>query len=321
MYSTNRYLNFAEQVAALKELGITFEGRFSERTAQSYLRDNNSFFRLSSYCGSFEHTIDPETGKQRFQGVGFEQLVDLSVIDFRLREILLHLILHIEHHLKIHLQHILRVNRTDPYEVVKSFKNQAGFDLLRELEQASRSDYSGDVYAEYEPDIPSWVMLELLQLGQLQSFVGFLRFRSEADTAISTDLPSIFYELTSVRSLRNAAAHNTGILNGLLIKDERELSDRIHNELVEARDADGVYIFDEEEFEDTNMSRALKDITSALYLHHELVSSPGVKESIAKRLAELRERFFKRISYPEDSAVGEAFSFMERLIDLWHPLD
>lgn len=318
----NQFLGFDEQIDALKAMGIGFNGRFTERGAKAYLRDNNSFFRLISYCDSFEYDSLGTDGKPHYGNLDFEQLVDLSVIDFRLREVLLHLTIHIEHHLKIMLHNILRLSDSDPYRIVRDFKESpyVTFDLRQELERASRSDYSRDLYTEFQPDIPVWVMLELLQLGYLRSFVGFLRQRDEADTSIPIDFDSLFYELNSARSLRNAAAHNTGIFNGLLNNDDRTLSDRIYNVLIEAEHPDGGFIFTEEELEDSHLSRALKDITTALFLHHEMVTSRGVKKSMAERLDELRHRFSKRVQYEETSAVGSAFSFITRLIDLWYPL-
>ncbi len=164
-------------------------------------------------------------------------------------------------------------------------------------------------------------MLDLLQLGELKTFVGFLRHQgryrfSEHENITLADLD---YELSSVRSLRNAAAHNSGVLNGLLRRDGKRLSNRIYNELIDAKKA-GSFLFGESELEDSRLSRALKDITTTLYLHYDLVTSPGVKKNMAEKLHVLKLRFGKRISYDRGTAVGFSFSFIEREIELWHPL-
>ena len=316
------YLDFAGQIRALASWGIRFDGRYNEEEAKRYLQNNNSFFRLVSYCDSFEHHSTAD-GQRRYEQVDFEQLVDLSVIDFRLREVLLLLTIHIEHHLKIKLSGILRQRGFDPLDTVYEFESQGGlnYSLRTILERAGRSDYARDIYAEYEPEVPVWVVLELLQLGELQVFVNFLRYRLREGSLEREELDHLFYELGSARSLRNAAAHNTGILNGLLRQDERALSDRIYNVLIEAEDADGHYLFEEQELDDSRMARALKDITTTLYLHHHLVTSRGVSESIAERLAELEARFTKRIPWSLTTTVGQSLDYISRVIKLWFLLD
>ena len=316
------FLNLDQQIDLLKSLGISFRLNYSEDEAKAYLRTSNSFFRISSYCDSFEHRRNAD-GTCTFENLDFQHLVDLSTIDFHLREQLLHIVIHIEHHLKLKLKDLLRRYDVDPCAIVKQFSNSG---LLHRpldhlISRASSSDYSRDIYAETAPNVPVWVMLDLLQLGELNSFVAFLRHQdrykfSEHEKITLADLD---FELNSVRSLRNAAAHNSGVLNGLLQKDGKRLSNRIYNELIDAKKA-GSYLFGENELEDSRLSRALKDITTSLFLHHDLVTSPGVKKNMAQKLHVLKLRFGKRISYDCGKAVGFSFSFIERSIELWHPL-
>ncbi|NLC89069.1 MAG: Abi family protein [Clostridiaceae bacterium] len=320
--SYEEFLDFDQQIRVFKRCGISFERKYTEEMARAYLKNNNSFYRLSSYCDSFERRRpDGGDGAAEYEGLDFQHLVDLSIIDFRLREVLLHLIIHIEHHLKIKLSRFLRLYAIDPCAIVKEFAGSQYLpqDLYRTMQRASSSDYSRDIYLECEPDVPVWVMLELLQLGELKAFISFLRYQDIFSEEDSCTLADLDYELGSVRTLRNAAAHNSGILNGLLQCDNRKLSDRIYNELLDAKDQAGNYIFTEEELEDSNLSRALKDITTAVFLHHDLVTSPGVKRSMAERLHELKLRFNKRISYDPDKAAGFSLAFLARVIDLWHP--
>lgn len=321
--SYEQFINFDQQIKIFKQLGIRFELTYSEERAREYLKNNNSFYRLSSYCDSFEREQPDDAGRRKYEQLDFQHLVDLSIIDFRLREVLLHLVIHIEHHLKIELNRLLRLHDIDPCAVVKKFSKNSFFrnyPLWDRLCQAGSSDYSRDIYEETKPNVPVWVMLELLQLGELKAFVGFLRESYRFPDQEDQILYNLDYELSSARSLRNAAAHNSGILNGLLQVDERKLARRVYDVLFEAETADDSYLFTEEELEDSRLSCALKDISTALFLHHDLVTSPGVKKSMAERLHELKVRFSKRIKYDPRKAVGFSLGFIERLIELWHPL-
>ncbi len=320
--SHEQYLNINQQIDILKKLGISFAGKYSEDAAKSYLKDNNSFIRISSYLDSFEQDFSCENRHVKYEQLDFQQLVDLSIIDFRLREVLLQLILHIEHHLIIKINSLLRQQEIDPLLIVKEFdKNVCQHRSLEELMQNSASsDYSKSLYELTAPNTPVWVMLELLQLGELNSFISFLISKYTFPDSESILLADLSYELKSARALRNAAAHNSGILNGLLHKTKRRLSNRIYNLLIEAKNMNNEYIFSEDELTDENLSQAVKDITTSLYLHHDLVTSPGVKAIMAVRLHELKDRFSKRINHDPNKAVGFSLNFITRLIELWHPL-
>lgn len=320
--SHEQYLNIEQQIEIFKKLGISFAGKYSEDEAKSYLKDNNSFIRISSYLDSFEQSPVTEDNQLKYEQLDFQQLVDLSIIDFRLREVLLQLILHIEHHLIIKINSLLRQQEIDPFLIVKEFdEDSCKHRSLGELMQISASsDYSRSLYELTAPNTPVWVMLELLQLGELNSFIWFLKCKYTFPDSESILLADLNYELKSARALRNAAAHNSGILNGLLHKTKRRLSNRIYNLLIEAKDMNNEYIFSEDELTDENLSQALKDITTALFLHHSLVTSPGVKAIMAERLHELKDRFSKRINHDLNKAVGFSLNFITRLIELWHPL-
>lgn len=77
------FLNLDQQIDLLKSLGISFRLNYSEDEAKAYLRTSNSFFRISSYCDSFEHrrhadgTWRHADGTCTFQNLDFQHLVDL----------------------------------------------------------------------------------------------------------------------------------------------------------------------------------------------------------------------------------------------------
>lgn len=133
------WLTPSQQIAHLKSEGVGFR-ICSESAAEDYLRRNNNYFRLKSYRANFARVQGgPNDG--RYIGLDFGMLVDLSIIDMRLRNEMLSLTLDVEHFAKVRLLSRMEERREDGYEVVRDFlQEQArlGTHPYEEMPRASR---------------------------------------------------------------------------------------------------------------------------------------------------------------------------------------
>ena len=95
------WLTPCEQVAQLKDKGVTFS-LWSESDAVDYLREHNNYFRVRSYRSNFPKCVGGKNDG-KYAGLDFGMLVDIAIIDMKLRNIFLDLTIDIEHYSKIRL--------------------------------------------------------------------------------------------------------------------------------------------------------------------------------------------------------------------------
>ena len=103
-------LSYSQQIDHLKQKGVQFT-EMSEDEALHYLQYNNDFFKLKSYRKNFNKDIS----RDKYVHLDFAYLIDLAIIDTRLRMIIAELSLNIEHFSKVNLlqkSHQIRM-RTD----------------------------------------------------------------------------------------------------------------------------------------------------------------------------------------------------------------
>ena len=212
-----------ELVELMKEKGITFEN-ISEAEAIDYLRYNNNYYRLASYRKNYDKNIKGEN-KGKYIDLDFSCLVELSIIDMRLRFLIIKMCLDIEHALKVKtLAHIAENDSEDGYEVVRDFVASNSY-IEQEICNKRRATYVGElINKNFEFEIveengiesirisenkcPVWALMEILGFGD---FIRFYRFYT-SDCSFNI-VPE--GALNMVKSLRNACAHNNCMINNL----------------------------------------------------------------------------------------------------------
>lgn len=110
-------LSYEGQINHLKSKGILFN-KVSETKALEYLKLNNNFFKLKSYRKNF----NKNKSKDQYVHLEFAYLSDLSIIDTRLRMIILEMALNIEHFTKVDLiRKITDSDVEDGYKIVQDY--------------------------------------------------------------------------------------------------------------------------------------------------------------------------------------------------------
>ena len=111
-------LSLDEQIQHLKDKGILFN-IMDEDFAKQYLRYNN-YYKLTSFRKNYDkHPGGENEGK--YINLEFAYLVDMSIIDMRLRYRVVEMALDIEHHTKLQLLRKMDEYDEDGYQIVKDY--------------------------------------------------------------------------------------------------------------------------------------------------------------------------------------------------------
>lgn len=302
-------LSIDDQIAHMESMGIRFNNTIEE-SAKEYLQSHNNYFKLASYRKNFlKHPAGEEAGK--YIDLDFSCLKDLAIIDMRLRYVLLHMCLDVEHFSKVRLMKVLEESESDGYDVVESFISSLD-DIQQELLKAEMgrnrgNPYCGDLVEKYSDEIPMWVFIEIIPFG---SYINF--YKHCAKYLSNKLMEDEFYLFLCIKELRNAAAHNNCILNDMHPKTTRYNTNyRVLSKLNQSR-----------HIHQKKMSNArTQQIITLFFAYTKLVTSPGVANNQSIVLHRLTERMFKNISYYNSSeTIRTTFQFIKEVIDNWFPL-
>lgn len=310
--SSDVFLTAKEQVKHCESKGVQFND-FSKTQATKYLEENNNYFKLRAFRKNYHK--EPSTGL--YVHLDFADLVDLAIIDNRLRAILLEMAISIEHFSKVHLLKTIQKHESSGSQIVKDYINQLSKDslniLISDLSKNSNSTYCGDLYNKYlsnpsQIDCPIWVFIEILSFGQYLHFYKFC-----ADKVNDAELTRRLYLMWTVKDLRNACAHNNCLINNINSPLKRLPNMEIQRVLSQppisfAADARKKHLYRITTYE----------IITTLYAHKEIVTSHGVHQHISTRLQELKKRFYRDRTYRHNNLIQETFNILSKLIDIWY---
>ena len=237
MLEKKPYCSATELVDQMESKAITFQ-KISKNDAAKYLIEKNNFLRLYAYRKNFQKAELGEK-KGKYINLDFFHLKALAILDLQLRKQIFGICIDIEHCLKLSLLKDFETRKPeDAYAIVTSFfknnyytandilqksiqRNGYISDLLKkyisECDQLNNEDDDVCYYTflqnntkkQYCIDMPIWVLLESITFGGLIRFYEFYYEYYEEDTPISIKL------LNSIKSIRNACAHNNCILHDL----------------------------------------------------------------------------------------------------------
>lgn len=303
------------------EKSILFQD-ISQSEAIEYFKIKNNYMRTASYRQNFEvYQSGENTGK--YIDLDFNHLATLSTIDMTLRSIFLKMCIDIEHAMKVQIVTHIEDNVTeDGYGIVESFLSGNRF-VIKSLESKIDDIFTHSLIEKYfkictvfeinetrvkmssriiSSDCPAWVLVELLTFGELIQFINHYSKNSDYCLPVSIKI------LNSVRSLRNACAHNNCIFNNLRPNTSipnPEISQYIST----------IPSIQKEERKKKLRSRPLYEITSLLYTYDNIVPN-NMK---IRRYTELKQFFtneFVEASsiFLKHQLVQTSFSYLQKLI-------
>ena len=303
-------LNEREQIEHLLKNGVKFE-IISEKDAEEYLKKNNNYFKLTAYRKNFEKYA---TGKNKgkYINLDFQMLIDLSIIDMRIRKSLLNIVLDLEHYTKIKLLNKVENTTKDGYSLVEKYiqnlKLEEYNSLECELNRHIKNTYCGDLVSKYNKEYPIWVFIEIIPFGRLIKFYKFV-----AENLQDKEMLNESYLLKNVRELRNACAHNNCILNNLRQGTAKPQADYgMLREISKIGISNGAI--------GKKMSNArIQQIVTLLYLNKKITTSEGVLKYQKEMLQELKNRIERNIQYySNNTLIKSNLNFLNRIIDTWY---
>jgi hypothetical protein len=306
--SSDKFLTAKEQVKHSEGKGVQFND-FSKTKAIRYLEENNNYFKLRAFRKNY---IKGEDGK--YLHLDFADLVDLAIIDNRLRAILLEMAISIEHFSKVHLLKVLQKSESNGTQVVTDYVNQLTPSfretLESELDKNKNSLYCGNLYKKYLGNkiyCPVWVFVEMVSFGQYLHFYEFCAKRNQSQ---NKELLRRLYLMRVVKDLRNACAHNNCIINDLRAQTNRDPNEEIQKVFASLGFSKGV--------RSKHLKRvAMYQIITTLYAHKEIVISPGVHKNIALKLRDLNDRFYRDRDYSKNGIITSSFNILSKTFDKW----
>ena len=203
-------LTAKQQVEHLKSRGVRFE-LCSEGDAVEYLSDANNYLRAAAYRKLYFRQVDGDNPGD-YVNLDFEDLVELSSIDRRLREALRFATIDVEHFAKMRLLRMCEEHGEDGYAIVSDYLASISSRQRTRIEGAFKArggegrthdEYSGDLIAHYAGEYPVWVFLEVTEFGVLVDL-----WRYCAGRWSEQEMRDKHYVLKSVKALRNACAHS-----------------------------------------------------------------------------------------------------------------
>lgn len=257
-------LRYNELLDKLETLGIKFD-IINRKNAIKILKENNYFFKL----GAFRKNFDKDSEEK--YNIDFAYLSDLATLDMRLRYILLHMCLDLEHNIKcIILDHITENSQEDGYSIMeKYFTDQPN---QKDFVFSNVKNLAGEItpgFQKYYDKPPVWVCLELMDFGCLNRFLRYYM-----STLTSDDLNKLPFtrdlispSLMSIKNIRNKCAHSNPII--LNIKYTKKLS--IPNSLLNV--GKSKYLLTINQMKNTSVI----DLIGVFHLH-DLLCSDGIKD-------------------------------------------
>ncbi|MDO4538905.1 MAG: Abi family protein [Coriobacteriales bacterium] len=281
------------------------------------MREHNNYFRLRSYRIDFPKFVGGARDGE-YINLDFAMLVDLAIIDMRLRDILLPMALDIEHFSKVRLMNEIEGHGEDGYTIVQDFFDDDGPNdgpgearerILGEIKRGNTSPYThGLIESRPNDDWPVWELMEVIPFGRFTHFWMFCAKRFD-----NRQMRRDFFLLKSVKGLRNGCAHNNCIINDMRAGDG---DINVSHELLRELGKIGI----SKQTRDTKLSNErFVQIASALYLHHK-VTSEGVRRSRGESLARLVKRMERNMAYYDHvGPAGSGLAFIANIIRGWYP--
>ncbi|MDK2827832.1 MAG: hypothetical protein PWP67_631 [Clostridium butyricum] len=302
-------LSIKEQVTHMKEVqGIKF-CIVNENEAEEFLKNNNYYFKVKSYAKNY-NKYDKGINKDKYVSLEFAYLKELSILDMHLRKYIIQITLDIEHFLKTQLlRDCSENNEEDGYSIVEDFLEKYPYIRENINSKNNRNSICRELIFKYSADFAIWNIVEVLSFGDFIKLyeIYYKKYPYKE---------SIYKYLYSIKFLRNAAAHNSCLLNSLknpyntrinLFKDINTYISKINGVNSDVRRR--------------KMSNPIiNDFVVMLYVFNNIVTSTSIKKNSMSTLKNIIDiRFTRHKEYFEkNQIIVSDYKFIKIIVDYFY---
>lgn len=302
-------LSIKDQVIHMRDVqGIEFS-IINEDEAEEFLKNSNYYFKLKSYAKNY-NKYDKGINIDKYVNLEFAYLKELSTIDMYLRKYIIKITLDIEHFLKTQLLKEFSENSVeDGYKIVQEFFEKYPYIEKNINSKNSKNSVCRELILKYKDDFAIWNIAEVLSFGDFIKLYEMYYSKYDARR-------NIVRYLWSVKCLRNAAAHNSCLLNSLknpyntqinLCKDINTFISKI----------DGI----NSDVRKKRMSNPIvNDFVVTLYVFNNLITSEQIKKHSMVELKNLIDiRFIKNNNYfIKNQIIVSYYKFIKIIVDYFY---
>ncbi len=315
-------LTIQQQIEHMKSKGILFNV-ISEEDARQYLLDNNYYFRLKAYAKNFDKYPAGEH-KNQYVKLEFAYLKEMAIIDMQLRFVLLSMAIDIEHYIKKQLiNDVVQEKNEDGCNLVKkTFTDDQIFEICEKKKEKS---VCRDLIIKHEEeDWTVWSLVEILSFANtIRLYNNFYRLYPKPQKMNISNL------LYSVKSLRNATAHNNCILNSIkksYTSTKQILNIGLFNDIIKAgfidanydrKHIDGEFHVTCERLKKRMKNLVINDFIATIVAYKRIVSSEELKKY---RFGELKDFFDGRMLkhknfFEKNTSLVTTYKILKKFID------
>lgn len=302
-------LSIKDQIVHMKDVqGIKFS-IINEEDAEEFLKNNNYYFKLKSYAKNF-NKYNNGININKYLNLEFAYLKELSTIDMHLRKYIIKITLDIEHFLKTQLLKDFSDNyEEDGYTIIQEFFNKYPYIEKNINNKNSNNSVCRELIHKYKNDFAIWNIAEVLSFGDFIKL--YEMYYDKYDTR-----KNIGRYLWSVKCLRNAAAHNSCLLNSLKVpyntqfnscKDINTYISKINGISSDVR-------------KKRMANPIVNDFVVTLYVFNNLITSEQIKKHSMDELKDLIDiRFTKNKNYFEkNQLIVSYYKFIKIIVDYFY---
>ncbi|MBK5254042.1 MAG: Abi family protein [Peptostreptococcaceae bacterium] len=299
-------LSISGQVAHMKSQGIKFEV-ITEDEAFHYLENNNYYFKIKSYNKLFEkYQYTDKKGK--YVNLDFGYLVELAVLDMHLRHFILKTCVDLEHTIKVKFLRDFNYSKSDGYEIVEEYFNLYP-EAKTKIREKGNSRYCADLITKLEKEhYALWSIVEVLSFGDFINLYELFydKFPNSKNEILFT------YPMRNIKNIRNAAAHNSCILNQFT---EDCVGININRKVVTYLSK--IKTIGTDQRISCMKKQVVHDFVTMIYVIDKSIESEGLKKKIIEELNLLvNVRIIKHKEYfIKNSDMKTVYEFIKKVVD------
>lgn len=293
--------------------GITIDYCTHEE-AKTFLIKSNNYFRVSAYRNMYDKNPSGEN-KGKYRNLDFQYLKELSTIDMHLRFLVIKMCLDIEHYLKIDLLYKAERQSDNGYDSIECFFSDDRYQYIKKnIYYKRNATYCSDLVQycfEFDDDnetLKNYEKCRLWGLLECITFGDFLKFYDFYHELYSLENP---YEkiIPSVKSLRNACAHNNCVLSHLRKNDCKPNS-------AVSKFVSSIEGISPSSRKSQLRLRVVYELVCLIYIYNDIVPETVKKYRFDELKHLVNERMIRHEEYFKDQEIiKSSYKFFKKVVD------